>query len=286
MNQSQTTITPTIKRGRPQLQKPSKKLSLKGSPVPKIFKKLLDATFQTNSRGEEIVSPELWEVEAENLHFIKSLDFNRPKDLSHCDNMADSVGKLKSILRLPIVFKIDKEFWMADGQHLKAALEKDGLDMRFYMLYADTKKDIMVTMTTMNSTSRNWSLKQFVESWCTFNEDYKLLKSFAKDYGLTYTTLGMLLTNNTMGNVKKLIASGNFKVSNLKEATHKINLIDSFYFNTEMINYQYCTVALICFMKDHDISKVSFLNNVKNNNNRIAWGRKDDYINFFINCYK
>lgn len=283
MKQSETI---KLQRGRPKLQKPQKRFIKIKPNVSKLFTKLLDAKFQINSRGEKIISPELWEAPASTLSIIKSLDFNRPKDLSHADNMADSVAKLKSVLRLPIIFKIANDYYMADGQHLKAALEKDGLDMRFYMLYADNLKDVMITMTTMNSTSRNWSLKQFVESWCSFNEDYKLLKDFAKDYGLTYTTLGMLLTNNTMSNVKKLIASGDFKVANLQEATQKINLVDLFYFNTEMVNYQYCTVALISFMKDHDISKTSFLNNVKNNNSRVAWGRKDDYINFFIECYK
>jgi len=281
------TDTIKLQRGRPKLQKPKKRfIKIKPNSISDNFIKLLDAKTQINSRGEQIVSPELWEAPFSMLSTIQTLDFNRPKDLSHTDNMANSVAKLKGVLRLPIVFKIGNDYYMADGQHLKAALEKDGLDMRFYMLYAENLKDVMVTMTTMNSTSRNWSLKQFVESWCKFNEDYKLLKDFAKDYGLTYTTLGMLLTNNTMSNVKKLIASGEFKVANLKEATEKINLIDSFYFKTEMINYQYCTVALIYFMKDHDISKNSFLNNVRNNNNHIAWGRKDDYIEFFIKCYR
>lgn len=257
------------------------------------FKTLLKATAEYDVNGNVIAYPEI--VETTNYELLKLLKCNRDVAPAHVQNMGLSITQLGYVLRDVVVVKIGFEYFIADGQHLEAWLKLAQLPIRCKLVEAKDEREALKIVTKLNSTSRNWGIKNFVEGWANFNKDVKILKELTKKFSLTYTTIGALLTNSTSALAKKQIASGEFKVVDMDEAIKRINAIDFFYNATGFVRSQYATTGLIDFMGNLGVEKYyqhqdSFIKCIKagmkkRNFTGKTYGRKEDYLAFFNECW-
>lgn len=232
--------------------------------------------------------------ETRDYGMFQSLTNNREVNSGHVKTMGASVTQLHAILRFIVVVRIKGVHYIADGQHLFAYLKSVGLPIRYFLVEANNQSEAMQIVSKLNSSSRNWGIKNFVEAWCGINKDYNVLQQFQKMYGLTYTTLAALLTNNTIANAKRQITSGNFQVTDKEDAIRRLQAIELFYNTTGMDRSQYATIGLINYMANIGVEKYmqdekKFLNCVTKGINRNAmkgrtFGRKDDYVAFFNEC--
>jgi hypothetical protein len=178
---------------------------------------------------------------------------------------------------------------------LYSYLKSANLPIRCKLIEAKDEREALKIVTMLNSTSRNWGIKNFVDGWANFNKDVKVLKELTKNFSLTYTTIGALLTNSTSSLAKKQIASGEFKVVDMDEAIARITSIDHFYNATGFVRSQYATTGLIDFMGNLGIEKYrkseqKFIQCIKKgmkkrNFDGKTYGRKEDYLDFFNNCW-
>jgi len=257
------------------------------------FKTLLKATAEYDVNGNLIGYPAI--VETTNYELLKLLKCNRNVSAPHVQQMGLSVVQLGYVLRDIVVVKINYEYFVADGQHLKAYLKTAELPLRCKLIEAKDEREALTIVTKLNSTSRNWGIKNFVDGWANFNKDIKVLQQLTKDFSLTYTTIGALLTNSTSALAKKQIASGEFKVVDMQEAIKRINAIDFFYNSTGFVRSQYATTGLIDFMGNLGVEKYyknqnKFITCIKKgmkkrNFDGKTYGRKEDYLEFFNACW-
>jgi len=253
------------------------------------FKTLLAKTAEYDVNGNVICYPEL--IETTRYELLQLLPFNRDIVPTHVQRMAASIQKTGNVLREVIVVRINFEYFVADGQHLNFALQQLHLPVRCKLIDAKNEEEALSIVTILNSTSRNWGIKNFVEGWANFNKDVKTLMKLKKDFSLTYTTIGALLVNGTSTLAKKTIANGTFKIADKDEAIARIAAIDNFYNNTGFVRSQYATTSLIDFMGCLGIEKYykvqnNFIKKVKaemsdTKFNGKTYGRQVDYLEFF-----
>lgn len=256
------------------------------------FKTLLKSTVEYDVNGNVICYPDI--IETTNYELLNLLKFNRSVNSAHVQKMGVSVTQLGHVLRDVIIVKVGVGYFVADGQHLLTYLKESNLPVRCKLIKVANEKEALKIVTMLNSTSRNWGIKNFVDGWGNFNNDVKVLGELKKSFGLTYTTIGALLTNSTISLAKKQIVSGEFKVADMQGAVERIQAIHNFYNMTECIRSQYATTGLINFMGSIGIEKY-----IKNQDKFIkkvilgggetiktkTFGRKDDYIEFFNDCW-
>jgi hypothetical protein len=257
------------------------------------FKTLLKGSIETDVNGNVIRYPDV--VETTNYELLKLLKSNRDIAPAHVQNMGLSVVQLANVLRDVVVVKIGFEYYIVDGQHLYSYLKLANLPIRCKLIEVKDEREALMFVTRLNSTSRNWGIKNFVEGWANFNKDVKILKELTKKFSLTYTTIGALLTNSTSALAKKQITSGEFKVVDMDEAIKRINAIDFFYNATGFVRSQYATTGLIDFMGNLGVEKYyqhqdSFIKCIKagmkkRNFTGKTYGRKEDYLAFFNECW-
>ena len=257
------------------------------------FKTLLKGSFEYDVNGNKIVYPDV--VETTNYELLKLLKCNRNVAPAHVQKMGESVTQLSNNLRDVVVVKIGFEYFIADGQHLFSYLKSVKLPIRCKLVEAKDEREALRIVTMLNSTSRNWGIKNFVEGWANFNKDIKVLQGLTKKFSLTHTTIAALLTNSTSSLAKKQIASGNFKVVDMDEAIKRITAIDFFYNATGFVRSQYATTGLIDFMGNLGVEKYykhqnQFINCIvkgmkKRNFDGKTYGRKEDYLAFFNECW-
>lgn len=257
------------------------------------FKTLLKGSAHYDANGKLICYADI--VETTNHELLKLLECNRTVSPIHVQRMGESITQLGYVFRYVVVIKIGFEYFVADGQHLSAYLKIANLPVRCFLAEVEDEREALTIVTKLNSTSRNWGIKNFVEGWANFNKDIKVLKDLKNKFSLTYTTIGALLTNSTTTLAKKLIANGEFKVVDMGEAVKRINAIDFFYNSTDFVRSQYATTGLIDFMGNLGIEKYYKNQNkfiasiikgmVKRKFNGKTYGRKEDYLEFFNECW-
>jgi len=236
----------------------------------------------------------------------RTFDYTKVEDLqgqrfstpSHIKKIVESITELNSVNREVIIVKYNNKYTLADGKHLFIGLIQLGLPIEFKLIDVTNLKDAIAVMRKMNSTSRNWTIHQFVNSTSVINKDYAMLQRYYSDTDITINLLGALMYNPKrlkVGKSNSAIKEGTFQMNaTAKEMNLFISRIKKFYDVTNLDNNQYCTMGLCCFIieKAHTYSAKEkvFLDVVKDIANKRkytnkSFGRKKEYIDFFAECW-
>jgi hypothetical protein len=250
-----------------------------------------EARILVDKNGNSVEYPEI--VETNVYELIKLMPQNRPVNPAHRAKMGRSVAKLGAVLRCVVLVEIDCKYYIADGQHLKAYLEYVGLPVRCMVYHANDFLHALQVVTTMNSTAHNWSLGQFIQSWCFFNPQYRDLIRYKKEYGLTYTVIAALLSDTSEQQAKKDIKEGEFAITNGDRMMKVMQAVDAFHNATGVERYTFTTSGLIHFISSIGVERYlntqnSFIAAVKRHhalNPITPFARKDDAIKMWNKLY-
>jgi hypothetical protein len=148
--------------------------------------------------------------------------YNRPVSQSHVKTMADSIKKIGIQRGLNVIvtsaFSKDgvQRKYFADGQHLaKAIALVDNKDLFGHLLgfenHVDNIEDIIPYVSQMNSTAKNWTLTDYLNSWCTTGlESYEYIRDLQRETG--YSLNGLIEAfSNTRGFGNTTFKQGKFK---------------------------------------------------------------------------
>lgn len=202
--------------------------------------------------------------------------YNRDINEAHITSMQRSI-EILGIQRGIVVIVTDafngtETRYIADGQHLREAIlnapnkDLDG-HLNAFENHIDKIEDIIPFVSRMNSTAKNWSLEEYLNSWCTHGkEDYLYLRKVQQE---TKHSLNGLVEAFQGGRTKgnRAFKQGQFKANKeLGCAT-----LESYDMACEMGLYrnQSSFLAFVRFVVDHK-DKLNFVDmlNIINRNKR------------------
>jgi len=148
------------------------------------------------------------------LSVFKILEGNRNINLGNVDRLVKSIEE-NGFLQMPII--VNENYEVIDGQHRLMAAKK----INSIIYYHKVNNYDLNTAITLNKNSANWSMSDFVKSYCDLGyKDYIKLQQFYevnKDFSLMtcaeLTILGNQYDIYSRGNTERgdLIRKGNYK---------------------------------------------------------------------------
>jgi hypothetical protein len=137
--------------------------------------------------------------------------------------LAQSINRM-GVIR-PIVVAnftyIGKEgTYIIDGQHLYHALLRNNLDFPYVEITINSDADLVEVIALLNSSSKSWTLLDYIQAWTYIVPDYKILMSHFNTYDLEILQLASILHFNVVGafpdsgKISKVIKNGTFNVIN------------------------------------------------------------------------
>ena len=126
---------------------------------------------------------------------LKFFDFNRPTNEKHVNELVDSIRRFGNVSSGIVVetdiFTGKMVKYVIDGQHRLLACKKTGEEFHYFTVTVTCIEDVIYLIAKMNSTSKNWSLVQYMRTWASLKApDYVLLNTLAQN---TKLPLGLLL---------------------------------------------------------------------------------------------
>lgn len=167
----------------------------------------------------------------ETLSYLAGI--NRPINPAQVTKLAESINKMGNIR--PIVVAIISFIsgkatkYIIDGQHLFNALMRNGLPIEYILIEVKDTKDLVEKIALLNSSSKSWTLIDYITSWQMISNDYKKLLHYYNVYDFELAFLAGVLMNKNYkgisggGNVTKFIKKGEFKISDEQKNVEILN---------------------------------------------------------------
>lgn len=160
------------------------------------------------------------------------LPFNRDVKKSHVMKLVKSMEKhgVTSFVTVVITDCIDGVMrkWVVDGQHRLAAFQFRNTPVLYTVVRASSKKEIVRLIADLNTTSRKWTTRNFLNAWHSLKiRDYEILKGILDE---TKLPLGFLLETLTEFEEKKAMGEfnrGDFEIVNEERGLRHIDYIMS-----------------------------------------------------------
>lgn len=177
-------------------------------------------------------------MEVLNLKQKESLSYlagiNRPINPAQVTKLAESIskmGNIRPIVVANISFITGKATkYIIDGQHLFNALIRNGLPIEYVLIEVSNTKDLVEKIALLNSSSKSWTLVDYITSWQVVSNDYKKLFQYYNIYDFELSFLaGVLMNKNVTARnagqqtVTKFIKRGEFKISDEQKNVEILN---------------------------------------------------------------
>ena len=143
------------------------------------------------------------------------LPFNRGAKTKQADKLSNSISNY-GILRFPVLIKakLNKSkisYWIADGQHMIAALTKlDHSSVECIIIETEDIAEIVNIMATLNNVNLKWTLDNYVDAYSALsNKQYETLKAHKFSTGLNCAISAIILGEASTQSIK----NGTFKAT-------------------------------------------------------------------------
>lgn len=113
----------------------------------------------------------------------------------------EQIKKSMEQLYIPIVVKVNQDWFILDGQHSKQALQEMSLKnvQIVYVMY-DTKGKDREVCVLLNTTGKKWEVDDFMELWISCeNKNYIWFKDFKDTFNLSYQSTMYLIYGSQEG---------------------------------------------------------------------------------------
>jgi hypothetical protein len=145
------------------------------------------------------------------------------------------MGNIRPIIVTKLKFDGNKyKFYVLDGQHNYTALLALGAtEIPVVEVPVKDIPSLVEVIALLNSSSKAWTLKDYVNAWGNIHQDYVTLKDLFDKYDVELSIIAAICGGSTVagsGPGTSLIKSGKFKILNLDESERKLKDI------TEILN--------------------------------------------------
>lgn len=232
--------------------------------------------------------------------FLKGVDnmptaYNREVKDSHVKNMRDSVESI-GIQRTVNIIETDvfdgkMRKYMADGQHLRKAIltadeTKLGGHLVAFVNRMNGLGEIIPFVSKMNSTAKNWTSDDYLESWATHGiENYEFIKRKKKETKISTNALVREIYGRTVGG--GITVDKEFKNGELVINIASGNSIINTYNDSVELGLTKCSASLAAtarLLKKYPSQEGKFLNMITKNKKTFQHKlSRDAYLTLFKN---
>jgi hypothetical protein len=141
-----------------------------------------------------------------------------PKQINRLVYSINKIGLLRPIIIAELDFITGKKEWyILDGQHLYTALTiRLDMDVPYIVIKIKDKQQLVETIALLNSSSKTWTMEDYVTAWSSLKTDYVKLNQYSSDYDLDISMTATILLNQSIDNssTTNKIKSGEFSIVN------------------------------------------------------------------------
>lgn len=151
----------------------------------------------------------------------------RPEHVTKIANSIKKWGMMRPIVVIKTSF-IDGKMrnYIADGQHLSYACQRLDIPIPFVIINREFNnwEQVISCVADFNTTSRGWTLIDFIQTWSVVIEDYKKLMHYLDVYDFDKAFTAAVLNQHSGngfiggGTITKVIKTGKFKIVDEKFA--------------------------------------------------------------------
>ena len=152
--------------------------------------------------------------------FLIALNRNiKPSQVTDLAESINKMGVIRPIVVAEFTYLGKKGLYIIDGQHLYHALLRNNMDFPYVEIKIHDDEDLVNKIAMLNSSSKSWTLLDYIQAWTYTNPHYKTLMKHFNTYDLEILQIASILHSNkvavtTDGNISKVIKSGQFNVIN------------------------------------------------------------------------
>lgn len=162
--------------------------------------------------------------------FLVSLNRNvKPAQVTKLAQSINKMGVIRPIVAANFTYNGVKGLYIVDGQHLYHALLRNNMDFPYVEIDISSNQDMVEKIALLNSSSKSWTLQDYIQAWSYINNDYKKLHGYFNTYDLELSQIASILhknqaPSNTSGDaITRYIKNGTFRIINEK---HAVNILD------------------------------------------------------------
>ncbi len=178
-------------------------------------------------KKQEILSKIKWVSGKTILYYLAGI--NRGINPSQVTKLAKSLEKM-GIIRPIVCCEIDfingkKQLYIIDGQHLFNALLRMGWGIPYVIIDVKDKKELVETIALLNSSSKSWTMVDYVNAWSSLKEEYVKLNHYFQVYDMEVSFIAGVLSGNSCdsGSIITKVKNGEFNIQNEK---YNVSLLD------------------------------------------------------------
>lgn len=200
---------------------------------------------------------------------FKVLEGSREVQDRHVSALAKKLSNKNLMKEFPVI--VNEKMEVIDGWHRIKACEILGFPV-YYQVKPHLNSD---DMTQINTGMRNWTWKDFAESFATRgNTNYKEFLQLFEDYGNTRFNVGLIYcgVRDTRAKLAKdgslsltprrIFTDGNLEVKNYKLAQKLLGQLDDIV-EASQVNSRELAIALYSFMRTPDYDHVRMVDHVR-----------------------
>jgi hypothetical protein len=151
-----------------------------------------------------------------NKAFSLLAGINRPILPSQVGKLAESIKQM-GIIRPVVVAEIAfitgaPTMYIIDGQHLYHACIRQKVNVPYVQIAVKDHQDLVEKIALLNSSSKSWTMDDYILAWASLKEDYKKLQELTNTYPLSVETIAGVMSDTISGGDRKLLKKGNFAI--------------------------------------------------------------------------
>lgn len=159
---------------------------------------------------------------------------NREIIPSHVTKIAKSLDvfdmSVRSVVITTISFLDGKPTtYILDGQHLFTACLRLNCEIPYCEVEVKDLRDLIEKISLLNSSSKSWSLRDYINSWKNVNKNYIKLEEFYQRYDIELCQLSHILHNGyaqpERKNISNVLKSGQLEVKNEKASIQMLDRV-------------------------------------------------------------
>ena len=143
-----------------------------------------------------------------------------PAQVTALAQSINRMGVIRPIVVANFTYLGKEGTYIIDGQHLYHALLRNNLDFPYVEITINSDADLVEVIALLNSSSKSWTLLDYIQAWTYIVPDYKILMNHFNTYDLEILQLASILHFNVVGafpdsgKISKVIKNGTFNVIN------------------------------------------------------------------------
>lgn len=162
-------------------------------------------------------------MDYDSLNMLETI--NRPITSNHVTTLKRSIseyGNLRAVIVAKLTFITGTEqLYVLDGQHHLTALRALRRPVIYVMMnIAENYTALIKAIATLNTTSKKWALKDYVQAWKSVSNEYIQLERYHQRYSMSYVAIAMIALNiEKRSTTAPIIKNGTFRVTNANFVT-------------------------------------------------------------------